>query len=170
MTLEVHELPETPSTFSNWREPCIKFCHRNQWYDVNGMISGAVGQIYSPTVTGNYHTIVTNEYQCESDSSNIIFYQPTNIQEINSENGFNIYPNPAKDFINIEYLVNNDDDVTIEMYNAFGQRMDKISEYQAGRTRVGTIKLDVKLLNAGVYYIKVYSDEYSVTRKIILSK
>jgi hypothetical protein len=45
----------------------------NQWYDQNGMISGATNHYFIPTVQGNYFVITSNG-NCYSDTSNVINY------------------------------------------------------------------------------------------------
>jgi hypothetical protein len=43
----------------------------NQWHDLNGPITGATAQDYTPTSNGTYYTLVTAD-QCTSDTSNKI--------------------------------------------------------------------------------------------------
>nr|NQU93334.1 T9SS type A sorting domain-containing protein [Bacteroidota bacterium] len=169
MTLLVNETPETPEISQIGENLVSNVYSGNQWYNGNGMIAGANGQIFSPVVAGNYYTIVSNGDGCVSQPSNVIFYQPTNIQEIGEEASFNIYPNPAKDFIFIEFMVKNDNHVNIGLFNAFGQKLDDIEETQMNRVGLKTMKFNTSLLKAGVYYIKMQSDNFSFTRKIILS-
>ncbi len=141
----------------------------NQWYDENGMINGATGQIYSPAQTGNYYSIVS-QFGCSSTPSNIIFFQPTNIQEIDPEGAFKVYPVPANDFVIADYVMKETNNVTLSIYNAFGQKLQDLNQTQINRSGVYSSRFDVSLLPAGVYYFKLEGDNFSATRKIILSK
>jgi hypothetical protein len=73
----------------------------NQWYEqVSGMITGATNQTYSPTANGDYFTIVTDAHGC-IDTSNIVHYISTSINEEFSKSNVRIYPNPTCGKINI---------------------------------------------------------------------
>ena len=49
----------------------------NQWYDINGMITGATNRTYTPTKPGPYY-VITTANGCSSDTSNkyVINYPP----------------------------------------------------------------------------------------------
>lgn len=51
-----------------------------QWYNQDGIIVGATGNTYSPTVSGSYYVQVTNADECESTSAKtyiLVYPQPT---------------------------------------------------------------------------------------------
>ena len=73
----------------------------NQWYNSNGAILGATGQVYYPSLEDTYYTIVTSYYGCASDTSNKIGFLFTDIAERPGESFFRVYPNPVKDELNI---------------------------------------------------------------------
>jgi hypothetical protein len=134
------------------------------------MIPGATNQIFAPGQTGNYYTIVTNVYGCSSEPSNVIFFQPMNIQEYQFEESINIYPNPASDHITLEFIAKSRE-VTISLYNAYGQKIHDISQPNLLRSgEKQTVQFDVSDLPSGVYYFKIEGNDFSVTRKFILGK
>jgi uncharacterized repeat protein (TIGR02543 family) len=77
---------------------------------------------------------------------------------ITAENNLNIYPNPVNDRIYIS------SDTTIDrvlVYNIFGQMVHTSSE-----NKNDTI-IDVSNLSEGIYLVKVFTDGYSKTKKIV---
>jgi hypothetical protein len=72
----------------------------NQWYDLNGIITGATSQNYTVVANGSYHVIVSNA-TCASEPSNTIQITNTGIADIKTNSTINIYPNPAKNQINV---------------------------------------------------------------------
>jgi len=73
----------------------------NQWYNSSGVIAGETEQIYAPLSNDNYYVIVTNADGCTSEESDVISFA-TVIEKKGFFEGIKIYPNPAKDYLNIE--------------------------------------------------------------------
>ncbi|MFZ4399735.1 MAG: DUF2271 domain-containing protein [Bacteroidales bacterium] len=73
----------------------------NQWYDQNGLLSGAINQNYTPTSNGNYYDIVTIN-GCSSDTSNQIAITSVGIESLNNDKTINVYPNPVSNELIIE--------------------------------------------------------------------
>ena len=91
----------------------------------------------------------------ESEPSNIacVNYGSVGIEE--NEVVFNIYPNPVNDKLVIET------EATIEeicIYDAFGRLMEKVNE---------TTTIDVSEYNAGVYIMKVRTDNGEVVKRFV---
>lgn len=79
--------------------------------------------------------------------------QTASINEYSTVN-FNIFPNPSKDYLNID----NRNLKIIIIYDIFGKELIKVS---------GKNKIDVSLLSEGVYIIKVFDGINSSTKKFI---
>ncbi|MFT5892733.1 MAG: beta-glucanase (GH16 family), partial [Dokdonia sp.] len=69
---------------------------------------------------------------------------------------FSVYPNPASDFISIKTVENID---RVELYSILGQLVNKNN---------GTKQIDTKYLKSGLYLLKIYSGNNTVTKKIII--
>lgn len=67
-----------------------------------------------------------------------------------------IYPNPVKDFINIE--VENMD--LVELYDIFGKRLYSEEEND-------NVQIDMNRYSAGIYFLKIYSEGRNTVEKII---
>jgi hypothetical protein len=106
--------------------------------DTNGIIQSSL------TMTSGNHTI-------EIDPNT------TSITEINKDNPLQVYPNPAHTELNIE-LYSNLQKCDIEIYNSTGQLMMK---------KTNKKKINISLLTAGVYVVKVKLDDEYFTTKFI---
>jgi hypothetical protein len=109
---------------------------------------------------GEYDYYVTAVYdEGESDPSNTItVYVVTGVDE-NEISGLSVYPNPARDHLNIVADVNINN---VMVYNFAGQVImnEKVNTQQ--------YVLDVNRLNAGVYMVRIDTDKGSVTKRIII--
>ncbi len=69
---------------------------------------------------------------------------------------FNLYPNPTEDRLNVSL---SDENATYEIINYLGQEVKKGKLSQDG--------IDVNELNSGIYFLKVNSNQQSVSKKFI---
>ena len=141
----------------------------NQWYNAAGIIVGATNQSYEPTETDDYSVIVTSEYGCESEQSNIYHYIYTGVVNIIDGKKFNIYPNPFKDNFTLEYSVQSVSKVKISIFNTMGQQMTILQDDASQSAGDHRIQFDASKLEAGIYYCKIETDDYTIVKRIIHS-
>jgi hypothetical protein len=72
----------------------------NQWHDLNGPITGATAQDYTPTSNGTYYTLVTAA-QCTSDTSNKIEVIVSGSNNPSDQTAFAVMPNPANKYLSV---------------------------------------------------------------------
>ncbi len=78
---------------------------------------------------------------------------------------YQIAPNPIRKILNIEFLLNNRESVSIQFFNVHGQEiMSKYLELSRGENQV---QLNTENLAAGVYYLKIARNNEFYTQKII---
>jgi len=90
---------------------------------------------------------------------------------------FNIHPNPAKDYINIDYYLKNTEDVSFELFTILGEKL-KTFKVDPENKEVGKheFKIDTKSKNIkpGIYFFKMRiknNDKYrDYTKKVIVTK
>ncbi|MCB2222442.1 MAG: T9SS type A sorting domain-containing protein [Bacteroidetes bacterium] len=76
----------------------------------------------------------------------------------------NIYPNPADEYIMIDFTTFAENDIQVELYNILGELILK-------RHRIANdqqIKLDIEELAPGSYFVKIDNDQLSLTRKVVI--
>ncbi len=95
---------------------------------------------------------------------------PTAVNEIKQTNfDLNIYPNPAKELLNIDFSLSKKSAVSIEIFNVNGQKINTISNnnYVIGKNHVES---DLSQLNAGIYWISVRTDSFTETKKFVVNE
>ncbi len=87
----------------------------------------------------------------------------SSVLDIKAESGFDVYPNPAHDFITVELSAapNGSDHPTICIINALGEIVVTTQAFST------TITLDTEHLTSGIYFIKVEHEQGSAIRKFI---
>ena len=82
-----------------------------------------------------------------------------NVNEtVEVSNSYNIYPNPANDFINIEISDNHNDNFNISIYNSLGIKVLETSNENT---------INIEDLPSGMYFINVTTENFSQTKKVI---
>jgi len=131
-----------------------------QWYLNGAIVSGAISQIYTPTQSGNYTVIISDNNGCSS-TSNIFTYSITGINTIDKENNaISIYPNPSSCYFTVEFLPTTNQ---VLILNAVGQIVQKKEVDKQ-------TSLQFSLMENGIYFIQFHSGKQTITRKIIISQ
>ncbi|PKP51008.1 MAG: hypothetical protein CVT95_01900 [Bacteroidetes bacterium HGW-Bacteroidetes-12] len=132
-----------------------------QWVDCNtGLsISGAINQSFSPTVTGNYAVVVT-ENSCSDTSAceNIII---TGINEMNTNNNISFYPNPVNDI----FTISSSDDLSgtvVKIIAITGQTLVEKTIISGN-----TATFDMRVYAAGLYFVEINQNGVLNTLKVI---
>ena len=94
----------------------------------------------------------------ESEQSEPCTVEVVSVEELASQ--FNIYPNPAKDVVKVTTV--NGQQSTVKVYNTLGMLVDEI-EINSNETEI-----NVSDYNPGVYFFNIQSEEFNVTKKIIV--
>ncbi len=85
--------------------------------------------------------------------------------EIFVEEDFNAYPNPASNFVNVQYSLIEDADVNIEVYNMLGSKV--YAEQVGSRSnQIQQHTVDVSGLTDGLYFVTINAGESRATKKI----
>lgn len=117
------------------------------------------------TPTCKYYSF-SNVYKIE-----IFYYEPTAIAEESTIlNSLSINPNPASNFIRINYSLSEPSSVSISLINSLGEEsllfMKNVFQEQGNYNY--TFKTDY--LSAGVYYLTISEGKTSITKKVIILK
>ncbi|SMC68192.1 T9SS type A sorting domain-containing protein [Moheibacter sediminis] len=122
-----------------------------QWIDCNNNnepIAGATGQSFTPQTEGYYAVIITDAYGCvsisECTSSAFLASDDLNVSE------FSIYPNPVKDYLNINTGNSSKQPSSYQIYNTMGQLIETKSV-----KNVSDLKVNVTSYPSGAYILNV---------------
>ncbi len=80
----------------------------------------------------------------------------TSVSDIEGLSGANMYPNPAKDLVTVDFTLEETTSLDIEVYNALGQRVKSLgnTDYDQGQN---SVQVDVADLANGVYTVRMQS-------------
>ena len=81
---------------------------------------------------------------------------------------FRSYPNPASDHVNIEYSLNDDSEVILELYNINGTL---VSFHDLGKISAGNHHFkwtNEQRLSTGIYILKLKTDEFIKTNRLVI--
>ncbi len=87
------------------------------------------------------------------------------INELNTSNLVNVYPNPVKDKVTIEYC--SDKDVKLMLLNSLGQVLETRDLKSNNATKQTTI-IDVSTYSKGIYYCTMLFNDKVITKKLII--
>ncbi|MCX6296434.1 MAG: M14 family zinc carboxypeptidase, partial [Bacteroidetes bacterium] len=120
INLIVHPLPTTPVITQAGTVLNSNALTGNQWYNSSGLIVGATGISYTPTVDGGYYVIVTDINGCSSDTSNVINFISTGIVSFDDKSIIHMYPNPCGEELFIDVISNSNKELTVDIVNPLG--------------------------------------------------
>jgi hypothetical protein len=135
----------------------------NQWYLDGSIISTATGKTYTATQSGNY-TVIANGNGCSSLAFNFI---NTGIESINEANMFSIYPNPSKGNFIVVFNEKISGKISIEIESVVGKLLLK-KEYDSVKSDE-PIHLEIPDVTAGLYLLKIQSEQHNYIRKILVN-
>jgi len=120
------------------------------------------GAIFKYFVTDLFNNSVTGQPLCESSSDTITINWPaTGINTLDG-NTISIYPNPAKELVNIE---STSTIKSVELMNFIGQNV-----YSNKFVDNKKMQVNVSTLAPGVYFVKITTDQGIRTTKITVTK
>lgn len=125
--------------------------------------NGATGTSTTSLGAGSYTVAVTDANNCVR-TFNFTITVGTDVANIESEIGVNIYPNPNTGKFVVNILNNKGSETHIEIYNTLGQRIF-VSELKM--SLVNDFEVDLSEMPANTYFVKVISGNQTVVRKVL---
>ena len=136
--------------------------------------------VVSDNISGGFHKSVMNLSSVEVVDNNLkqitvrlqedsvrIYVPLTGIEEANAlDHSVRIYPNPAKDILNIE--IKSVIPQSMKIYNIYGQEMQNISLPKDGIEN--TMRIETNTLPQGMYLLQLQGHGSTVTKKFIIDK
>ncbi len=97
---------------------------------------------------------------------------PTDIPDTPAEGVFALgsnYPNPFRDRTTATYDLPSAAHVTVEVYNALGQRVAVLADERKAAGRY-TAPFDARALAAGTYFLRMRADAFEATRSMLVTR
>ena len=150
----VKNQPEAPSITISGGCLLSNYSLGNQWYDSTGIIAGASDAQYCPVKTGYYSDRATLN-ACTSLPSNWIYVFVSGIRDYcELINSCKVWPNPAKDFITVEFQLNTRADGGVKIMDIVGREIGSIpvQRFEKGNSKV---IIQTRELPEGLYTLKI---------------
>jgi hypothetical protein len=162
VNISLKPLPATPKITQNGNVLSSNITYGNQWGElISGPIDGATNQLFSPTYTGDYYVIVTDN-GCLTDTSNLIRITVSSIQNISTNSHIKVYPNPTTGLVIIEPDKSiNYKNGSIELLDYQGKSVYKTYNISSSTT------IDLSGYPPGIYLIKITSEKLRIFQSII---
>ena len=115
-----------------------------------------------PTFYGVYDATTVNNVP--ANATEYISTTAVNENVLNNV-AINVYPNPADDFIAVQFNSLTKENIRVELYDIAGKRLQETLIYKGSTIA----HLNTKMLSSGQYLVKFTSSTASVTKKVIIS-
>jgi hypothetical protein len=88
------------------------------------------------------------------------------VNENNTANAFNVFPNPANDMITISGLKEGTQHVLVSLFDISGREVIATQQLNANGT------LDVSAVNAGVYFVQLKKEngDFLGTQRVVVNR
>lgn len=169
-SVTVHPYPVAPVITLVGNELVSNYNEGNQWFDDNGMIPGATAKTYVPSTEGNYYATVTSEFNCESESSNVIHYTPVGIGNATATDDMKVYPNPFSSQLNMSYTLSKPSPVQITVWNNLGQLVASVVNEAMQASGRHDVRFNGVSLDPGVYFVRFNTGSNSSVFRVVMSK
>jgi len=117
---------------------------------------------------GTYTVTLTVSNNCGTDVATAIInvhQSPDGIGESSGISNLVLYPNPARDLVNIDFTLINSKQITITMFDALSQQMYNESlEFGIGKHHK---EINISTLPRGIYFFKIASDDGIYIEKLV---
>lgn len=90
-----------------------------------------------------------------------LFDDTLNVEEFEL-NAISMYPNPAKNQVNLVW--NKEEQATVKVYNSLG----KIMYYSKNQNLLNTLKINTSQYNSGLYFVSINTINGVVTKKLVI--
>jgi hypothetical protein len=91
----------------------------------------------------------------------------THLKKVEEASTVNIFPNPTKDIVNIEFLLSKEQTITFSLYDAMGRSVKSIQkkQFELGKNNY---QFNLSGLPKGTYYIKMSYENQEINKLIVL--
>ena len=121
----------------------------------------------------NLDVVANTIYYLEWDDANdylpfsfsVIFDALSGVEEARLDQAVKLYPNPASDYVRLDYSFGVSTNLRVRVLNSLGQAVftDQIRDAQ-----LGTYSLDVRGLGAGFYWVELWDGVARTAKKLVI--
>lgn len=139
-----------------------------EWDFGNGLTGTGVEAFSSYAFNGKYTVTLVAVNGCGRDSTTREVNMNISLDENPLGHSLKLYPNPAKDMVNLSFKTQNDGHARIRVMDISGKELLSLAEENINGMYQG--QLDLAKLASGVYLLQVEDGHFTTTRKLIRKK
>jgi hypothetical protein len=110
------------------------------------------------------HTFRLKQVDVDGGSS---FSKETTVKVgLDSQYELKAYPNPISEQATIKFAVKESQDVTLELYNTLGQRVQVLHQGSVPSSQTRTVSLQASDLSSGLYIVRMRGESFSTTKSV----
>jgi hypothetical protein len=110
------------------------------------------------------HTFRLKQVDVDGGSS---FSKETTVEiGLDSQYELKAYPNPISEQATIKFAVKESQDVTVELYNTLGQRVQVLHQGSVPSSQTRTVSLQASDLSSGLYIVRMRGESFSTTKSV----
>ena len=148
LTVVVNKIPSIPLISRDAAGNLVSSATTNEWYK-DGVKISETSSLIKPSLNGAY-TVKAIENKCISSFSSSYYFVVTDIININNNEFIKMAPNPFVNFVNVDFVLKNQQKVNIEVYSiASGALVKQFNNVYAGS------KINLGSLSSGIYIFKI---------------
>ena len=123
-----------------------------KWFFNGSAIPGAVNKTYKPTKSGIYY-VIGYDNGCFRESDEIDYTVSSGIEQDRNIKSIEIYPNPAEWNLHLDIVFNGMVSFGYDIIDITGKTMIHVSAIKVADNY--NVTKDISMLNAGLYYIRI---------------
>ncbi len=166
---EAQEYPPKPDIIFYEEDYTIEStveAYRYLWYVNNDSIPNSNMRRFKPKITGKYKVEVFTEAGCSNISGLIYVVVDDAVHDKNFERGIIVFPNPSREFLNIEIQNTFFKPLQISIFNYIGEKIYNSSISES--SEIIKLKIDMTGCPQGIYFLKAVSGSSFGIKRIIL--
>ncbi len=167
-TLDIREMPWTGKYFDGM-DNIIKAraFDEDEWYFSHWETTNGT-PVAEPT---NFKSTI--ELTQDEELIAVFSSEPVSTLETESGHTFEVFPNPASDYIVLNYELAQTSDIKVSVYNSLGSKLADVSNISGNRTAgTHTDRIDINALglSSGMHLIEVLANDDKATFRVMIAK
>ena len=126
--------------------------------------NGAETEDLTGVPAGEYVCLVTDANGCITTFGPFVVKSFSSVENLDGLVGFDVYPNPAEAFINVDLEFESALEFNVTIYNKLGESLHAFRN----NARSYSDRLEVSDYVAGIYLLVITTDKGSITKKIMI--